>query len=229
MDWMDRFSLFEPMDFAAAAAVLCLWRLSTWLVENSNAKRPAVSAIMAQHRREWMQQMLHRQNRIFDAQTIGTLRQGTSFFASTCVIAIGGTLALIGNAERLAGVANDFVLDAAPVIVWEVKLVFLTFFLAAAFLNFVWSHRLFGYCSVLIAATPNDSMAEHGPKTAGKAAEINITAARSYNRGLRSMYFGLATTAWLAGPFALFAAGLITFIVIWRREFASRSRAILLD
>lgn len=173
--------------------------------------------------------MIERDVRIFDAQTISTLRQGTSFFASTCVIAIGGTLALMGNAEQIAGVAEDLTDARAPVIVWELKLLVIVLFLTNAFLKFVWSNRLFGYCSVVVGAAPNEPDHPNGPSFAHKAAELNIAAARSFNRGLRAIYFGLATVAWLAGPAALIAATIVTFIVIWRREFASQSRKVLLE
>ena len=64
---------------------------------------------------------------------------------------------------------------------------------------------------------------------ARKAGEVNVTAARSFNRGLRAVYFALATVAWLGGPLLLIAGALLTVIVIWRREFASQSRSILLE
>ena len=184
---------------------------------------------MASYRREWMTQMLARENRIFDSQTISTLRQSTAFFASTCVIAIGGTLALIGNAEQVAGVAADLTAAKDPAIVWELKLLVIVFFLTNAFLKFVWSNRLFGYCSVMMGATPNKPDTDGIAKYAHKAAELNIAAARSFNRGLRAIYFGLATVAWLGGPELLLGATVLTFLVIWRREFASQSRRVLLE
>ena len=55
-----------------------------------------------------------------------------------------------------------------------------------------------------------------------------ITAARSFNRGMRATYFALAAVAWLAGALALAGAALITLAVLYRREFASHSRTILL-
>ncbi|MGJ8616431.1 MAG: DUF599 domain-containing protein [Sulfitobacter sp.] len=229
MNWIDRLALFHPLDFAAVAIVFGLWAIIGWRVENPPASKPSVSKIMAEYRREWMQQMVTRDPRIFDAQTVATLRQGTSFFASTSVIAIGGTLALIGNAERLAGVAEDLTFPIHPNIVWEVKLLIVVVFLTNAFLKFVWSNRLFGYCSVVMAAVPNDPNHKNAAKMAGKAAELNITAARSFNRGLRSLYFALACLAWLAGAAALIAGAFLTLIVIWRREFASQSREILLE
>lgn len=145
------------------------------------------------------------------------------------MIAIGGTLALIGNAERVAGVAQDLTLVDKPTIVWEIKLLLVVFFLTNAFLKFVWSNRLFGYCSVVMAAVPNDPTHERAAPMAAKAAELNITATRSFNRGLRSVYFALASIAWLAGAIPLSLTALTTLIVIWRREFASQSREILLE
>lgn len=229
MTLLDRLTLFSALDMIAVATVVIIWLGIGWRIEHPNAKKQSVSHIMAEYRREWMRQMITREPRIFDAQTIGTLRQGTSFLASTCVIAIGGCLALIGNTESLSGVAEELISTMHPKIVWEIKIFLIAFFLANAFLKFVWSNRLFGYCSVLMAATPNDPEDPNAPRMAAKAAELNVAAARSFNRGLRAVYFGLASAAWLAGALALLGAALVTFVVIWRREFASRSREVLLE
>ncbi|MFP4275033.1 MAG: DUF599 domain-containing protein, partial [Paracoccaceae bacterium] len=177
---------------------------------------------------EWMRQMVAREPRIFDAQIVSSLRQSTAFFASTAVIAVGGVLATLGNVERLSGVATELTLETDPRIVLEIKLLALLVLLIDGFLKFVWSNRLFGYCSVLMAAVPNDPNDPMALPRAAKAAELNITAARSYNRGLRSLYFALASGAWLLGAWALIGAALITLVVLWRREFASKSRAMLL-
>ena len=84
------------------------------------------------------------------------MRQGSTFFASTTMIAIGGGLALLGNTERLAGVATDLAIGSAPAMVWEIKILVVVLLLANAFLKYVWAHRLFGYCAVLMASVPND-------------------------------------------------------------------------
>jgi uncharacterized membrane protein len=229
MDMLDRLSLFTPFDYAALGFLFLLWAGIGWRIEHSSTANPSTSMIMAKYRQLWMREMVTRQPRIFDAHVLGTLRQGTAFFASTSVIAIGGTLALIGNAERLAGVAEDITQTNLPSIVWEIKLMVVGLFLTNAFLKFVWANRLFGYCSVLMAAVPNDVDDPVTYPRAEQAAQINITAARSFNRGLRSIYFALAASAWLIGWTALVLAAAITFVVIWRREFASHSRKILLD
>jgi uncharacterized membrane protein len=59
------------------------------------------------------------------------------------------------------------------------------------------------------------------------AGEINIRAALSFNRGLRAMYFALASLAWLAGAPVLLAAFLITLWMLWSREFSSQASALL--
>ncbi|MEO9652174.1 MAG: DUF599 domain-containing protein [Roseobacter sp.] len=229
MKILDQLTLFSNVDAAALALLFTLWLILGWCVEHPWARFPSTSFLMARYRKIWMHELVTRDPRIFDAQILGTLRQGTAFFASTCMIALGGTLALIGNSEQIANVAHDITKSEQPEIVWELKLMVLALFLTNAFLKFVWSNRLFGYCAVLIAAVPNDIKHPKAYHRATQAAEINITAARGFNRGLRSIYFALAAAAWLAGPIALGAASVLTAIVIWRREFASCSRKILLD
>lgn len=229
MTWTDRLSFFAPLDFAALTLLILGWVLIGWMTDHSPKHKPSVSNLMAQYRREWMNQMVTRDPRVFDAQILGSLRQGTAFFASTSMLAIGGTLAMIGNGERLSGFANDLILGSDPAFVWEIKLIVVALFLANAFLKFVWSNRLFGYTAVLVASTPNDITDPRCTPRAKQAAEIGILAARAFNRGLRSVYFALATGAWIGGPIALLAATIFTLGVIYRREFASASRKILMD
>ena len=102
-------------------------------------------------------------------------------------------------------------------------------FLANAFLKYVWAHRLFGYCAVLMAAVPNEPDDPTAYPRAAQAAEICVTAARSFNRALRATYFALAAAAWILGPIPLILGTMITMAMLYRREFASQSRTILLD
>ena len=228
MNWVDRIVLFDALDFAALAFLVTGWLLISWRIERPDAKHPSTSQLMAGFRREWMMQLITRDPRVFDALIVSSLRQATAFFASTAVIALGGALAVLGNVDRLAGVANDLVLATAPIFVWEAKLAVLALFLTNAFLKFAWANRLFGYATVVMAAVPNDIDDPACMIRARQAGEIHITAAKSFNRGLRSVYFALTVVAWLAGPVALMMATAITLAVIWWREFASDSRDILL-
>ncbi len=229
MIWTERLNLFSPLDLTALALLIGSWIWIGWRIETPKPDRPSVSVLMEDFRRGWMHQMVTREPRVFDAQLIGSLRQGATFFASAAMIAIGGGLALIGNTEQLEGVVSDLTLGKTPAFVWEVKLLLVLMFLANAFLKYVWAHRLFGYCSVLMAAVPNKPDAELCYPRATQAAEISITAARSFNRGMRSTYFSLAAVAWLAGALPLIGATLVTLAMLYRREFASHSRIILMQ
>ncbi|MBT8153809.1 DUF599 domain-containing protein [Epibacterium ulvae] len=229
MIWLNRIALFSPLDFAGLVFVLVAWVWIGWRIEHPAQNRPSVSFLMADFRRDWLHTMVTREPRVFDAMMVGSLRQGTAFFASTTMLAIGGGLALIGNTEQVAGLAKDFMHTEAPTFVWEAKILVVLLLLCNAFLKFVWSNRLFGYGSVLMAAVPNDPDAPLVYQRAAQAAELNITAARSFNRGLRATYFSLSTCAWLIGPIALLLATFVTLAVLYRREFASRSREVLLS
>ena len=106
MTWMDRFAFFSTLDGVAVCVIVLSWWLIGWRIEHSGARRRSTSQIMSGFRREWMRQMITRQPRIFDAQVVASLRQGTAFFASTAVIALGGVFAVIGNSDRVADIAN---------------------------------------------------------------------------------------------------------------------------
>lgn len=220
---------FSLLDGLAVALMLAAWGWIGWRIEHPSATRPSVHEVVARYRREWMVQMVTRQPRIFDSSVLATLREGTSFFASATMIAIGGGLALMGDPARLSGLAREIRPEVAPDFVWQAKLLLSLLLLVSSFLKFVWSHRLFGYCAVVMASVPNDPHHPTALPRAAKAAEINIAAARSFNRGLRAVYFAMAALAWLAGALPLIGATAVTFVVLWRREFASQSRHALMQ
>lgn len=199
-----------------------------WLIEHPPKSRPSVTKIMSQNRREWMRVFVTRDPRIFDAQIVATLRQGTSFFASTSILAIGGVLALISNTEPLSGVAEDIARLDVPVVIWQVKLGVVALLLTNAFLKFVWSNRVFGYCAVMMSAVPNDPANPDAQRIADQAAELNIRAAINFNRGLRAIYFALGSLVWLLGAVPLMAATATVAWTVLSREFASIPRDILL-
>ena len=217
-------------DLVALALLLVAWFGTGRLIEKPPASRPSVSMLMRRYRRDWMVQFVHREPRIFDGNILSSLREGTSFYASACMIAIGGGLALIGNTDPLAGIARDLEATEVPSLVWKVKILLVLGFLANAFLKFVWSHRLFGYCAIMMAAVPNDPDAPDAMPRASAAAQVNIHAARNFNIGLRAVYFALAAMGWLAGPIGLVVGTVLVTALTLRREFASGSRrAILRD
>jgi uncharacterized membrane protein len=226
MQWPLILSDLSRLDLIALGIFLASWLGIGWFTEHPPAGRPSVSRLMQDYRREWMVQFVTRQPRIFDATIVDSLRQGISFLVSACLIAVGGGVALIGNADQLQGLATDLSLSAAALT--QVKLLLVILFVTNAMLKLVWAHRLFGYCAILMASVPNDPSDPAALPRARQAAEINIHGARNFNKGLRSIYFGLGALGWLLGPMGLIAATMATLYVTWRREFASWSREVLL-
>lgn len=228
---MDLSALLREFTLADAAAVLLLlvgWAVMIRLIEHPPKSRPSVTQLMARMRKDWMQTLVTRQPRIVDANVIDSLRQSTAFFGSASMIALGAGVALLGDVERLSGFAADFTLQSSRVVL-EAKLILVIILVANAFLKFVWANRLFGYCSIMMASIPNEPEDPDCYPRARQTARINITAARSFNRGLESIYFAMAALAWLIGAVPLVIALVATFALMLRREFASASRRAMLE
>ena len=222
------FAALMPWDFYVVGFGLLAALIMGYLIENPPKRRPSVTSLMSFYRRAWMLTFVDRNPRIFDAQILASLRQSTAFFGSTSLISIGGLLAMMGSPDRLVELTHALTQSQeATSLKLQIKLAFAALFLVYAFLKFVWSSRLFGYCAVLMAAVPNDANHPQAIPRAIMAGEINIRAALSFNRGLRAMYFALASLAWLAGAPVLLAAFLITLWMLWSREFSSRASALL--
>ena len=228
MTLTERLSLLTLIDAVAVSLFVAAWAIMSWRIEHSGERRPSVTALMSDFRRDWMKSFVTREPRIFDAQILASLRQGTACFASSSILGLGGVLALAGNTAPLQGVAMELAEGEFPALIWQLKLVLVGLCLTNAFLKFVWSNRLFGYCAVIMSAVPNDPSDPLAYPRAAQAAELNIRAALNFNRGLRSIYFALASIAWVIGPVPLLVATTATVWVLWSREFASIPRQILL-
>ena len=219
---------FTAFDSAAFVLLILAWLGTGFVAEHPPSWRPSVSHLMKDYRRRWMVELLTRDPRIFDISLIDSLRQSAAFFISGAMIAIGGGVAMIGNTATLQGLAKDLTIGSETAQL-RIKLVVVVALMGNALLKFVWSHRLFGYCAIMMAAIPNDYTNPIARPRADQAAEIIITAARSFNRGLNGIYFALAALAWLIGPKALIWAVILTAAVLIRREFASQSRAVMMQ
>ena len=224
---LDALALLTPYDAAALVLLALAWIVIGRRIEDPTRSPPSVSMLMTRYRREWMHHVVTREPRVYDAMIVTSLRQGTAFFASTAMIALGSGLALLPNVERVTSVANELALGDLPRGLLELKLIVALGFVTNAFLKFVWSHRVFGYCSVLMGAIANDRTDPLADFRADQAADLQISAAWAFNRGLRSVYFGLATLAWLLGAVPLMLATLFMAWVLWRREFRSNTHRTL--
>jgi uncharacterized membrane protein len=219
---------FTGLDTVAFLLLIFAWLGMGFIAESPPAWRPSVNSLMKAYRQRWMVEFLTREPRIFDISLIDSLRQGTAFFVSGSMIAIGGGVALIGNTSTLQGLAQDLTIGAETTQL-RIKLIVVVSLMANALLKFIWSHRLFGYCAIMMAAIPNDHTNPTARPRADQTAEIIITAAKTFNRGLNGVYFALCCLAWIIGPKTLIYAIILTSAVLLRREFASHSRAVMME
>ena len=225
--------LLSPLDIAAVAVFLFGWVAYHVVVERSRFGRRALNNRMNEYRLRWMLEMQARDARIVDASIMSTLQSGTSFFASTSLLALGGSLTLLRGADDALRILSDFPLGTvASRTVWDLKVVGLTAIFGYAFFKFAWSYRLFNYASILIGATPaaKSGRPDQRRLTALRAAEMNIVAGRHFNRGQRAFFFALAYLGWFIGPLVLIGTTVTVVVAILVRQFASDAlKAVSLD
>lgn len=222
-----------PLDLAALAVFALGWAAYHALVERSPFGRRALNNRMNEYRLRWMLEMQARENRIVDSSLMGTLQSGTSFFASTSLLALGGSLTLLRGADDALRILNDFPLATATArAAWDLKVVGLVVIFGYAFFKFAWCYRLFNYASILVGATPSagSGRPEQRRLTALRAAEMTIVAGRHFNRGQRAFFFALAYLGWFVGPVVLMGTTLVVLFAILVRQFASDAlRAVSLE
>ena len=212
-------------------AALCYWLIG-WLVTHHPAGWRSAGEMATVYRGIWMLRAARRRPRVTDVTLLNMLRQGTAFLASMTMFAIGGAVALLGQIDLLDSLAQDVAGGfGAPRAAQQTKLLVLIALLVFAFMKFIWSIRVFGYCGVVMGAMPGDEDADEDEadieREAARAAELNRIAARNFNEGLRAIYFALALLAWFLGPLALLIASTAVALMLIRREFWSETRAAL--
>ena len=220
-------------DLAALAFYIAVWIFFALAADGRLFNRISLTTAMNAQREAWMRTMARRELRMIDTGIMNGLQQGTAFFASSSIFAIGGCFALLGATEQVLSVLSDLPYVGSPARgVFETKVLGLVVLLAYSFFKFGWSYRLFNYCSILVGAVPlvRDE-ATHSEETEVailRAAKMNILAGKHFNAGLRGIFFSISYLGWFvnAGVFVLTTVLLLCVLV--RRQFFSSARAALL-
>ena len=74
---------------------------------------------------------------------------------------------------------------------------------------------------------PDKAPLEERRRVALQAAEMNIIASHHFTAGLRGIFFALGYLGWFVGPWVLIATTVFVVLVLARRQFRSRARAVL--
>ena len=215
---------FSILDLAALAWFTAAWASYAFMLEYAPLERKSLNARMNHYREVWMRRMLDREMRMVDMQIMAALQNGTAFFASTSLIAIGGALTLIRSADDVLTMFATLPLGIQTTRVqWEAKVIGLAVIFVYAFFKFAWSYRLFNYVAIMFGATPlaADKDTPEAAAHALRTAHLFTSAGRHFNRGQRAFFFALAYLGWFMGPLVFMATTLAALIVMWARQFAS--------
>ena len=224
--------LFSPLDLFALAWFLIAWAVYSAALAWTEQRKRGLNSEMHRFRDVWMTQMLGREMRMVDAQIVAALQNGTAFFASTSLIAVGGALTLLRSTDELLQVVGTMPFGVkSTTMQWEAKTIGLAIIFVYAFFKFAWSYRLYNYVAILVGATPPAAQKD-APEAKAHAARVGglcEVAGRHFNRGQRAFFFALGYLGWFISPWLLMISSVAVAVVLWRRQFASDSRRALFN
>jgi uncharacterized membrane protein len=202
------------VDILAVSFFVIEWVVYGFTLEHTVYGRNSLSSRMNVYREVWVRRLLDREARMVDMQVMISLQNGTAFFASTSLLAIGGGLALLRATNDALAVLSKLPIDISPSpALWEIKCVGLILIFVYAFFKFAWSYRLFNYVAILVGAMPPASQRD----TPEAQAHVMRTARQ------RAFFFALGYLGWFVSPWVLFFTTALVVVVTWRRQFASNS------
>ena len=231
---MDSAMAFSRVDLFACLFFLTVWIGFSYVSHGRRLSRVSLNWLMNRERARWMDTMMTRELRVIDTSVLAGLQQGTAFFASTTVFAIGGCFALMNASDQVISVFRSLPVSLpSSRSMFEMKAAGLLLIYSYAFFKFGWSYRLQNYCSILVGAVPlvlnGEAISDEVRKAAKKALTFNQLAGRHFNAGLRAVFFSIGFMGWFAGPYVFFGSTFFILTVLARRQFFSKSRAALLE
>jgi uncharacterized membrane protein len=207
------------------------WIVYVWYADYRSTLQPALRRQTDHFVREWIARMVERDNRMLDVNVMRNLTRSSQFFASTTMLILGALVALMGYAEKAAGVLAELPFtQQVSERVWELKILLLVLIFVYAFFKFSWSIRQFGLCSILVGATrkPPADAEEYAVHIDRITLIVNF-ANGNFNNGLRAYYFGVAALSWFLHPVLMIAMTTAVVYVLHQREYRSRTVQAMLD
>jgi uncharacterized membrane protein len=222
-------NFLPALDLAALGYFVIAW--IGYAVAVEWGQHGGLNARMDRYREIWMRRTLGREARMVDMQIMAALQNGTAFFASTTLLAIGGALTIMRSTGEVLTVVATLPLGIASTPAqWEMKTIGLIVIFIYAFFKFAWSYRLFNYVAIMLGAMPfaGDRHSPEAECHVLRTTKLFESAGQNFNRGQRAFFFALGYLGWFAGPWVLFASSTAVVIVMWRRQFASAAQRALM-
>jgi uncharacterized membrane protein len=223
---------FSTLDLVAFVWFVFAWAGFGFVVDRTRIGGPSLSRLMDDERRQWMREMAAREVRIVDTAIMASLQNGTAFFASTSLIALGGAFTLLNQTERMLAIFLDMPFRATPSAgELEVKIALLVAIYGYAFFKFGWAYRLFNYSAILIGAVPpsTDPDAAARDRAIHRAGEMQIDAGHHFHWGMRALFFSLGLFGWFFDARLFVVTTTFILAVLIRRQYFSKARASLLE
>ena len=146
--------LFSTLDLVALAWFIGAWAIYSATLSLTEKRRHGLNSEMNRYRDVWMFQMLAREMRMVDAQIVAALQNGTAFFASTSLIAIGGALTLLRSTDEISRWSRRCRSASRRRGAMGSEDDGLAIIFVYAFFKFGWAYRLYNYVAILVGATP---------------------------------------------------------------------------
>jgi uncharacterized membrane protein len=167
-----------------------------------------IQALLNKGRSAWVERMMKDKEGILAVQTLRNAIMGATFFASTAVALIVGTITLSTQGDKLAEAWNTLSpVGAIDENLWLLKLLVLLTDMLVAFVCFAQAIRLFAHVGVMISV-PTVTVRPD------LVARLFIQGGRYHTRGMRCYYFAAPMLFWLFGPLLLVLSSCVLVIVL---------------
>lgn len=223
LTWADVVALVLFMVGWAGYVIFAAW----------HGKRvPSLHTSMDRFRREWMVQMVGRDNRMVDVNVMRNITRSSQFFASTTILILGALIASMSYVQQAQDLVSGlpFTVKASARLL-EIKMLLLVLIFVLAFFKFSWAIRQLGFGAILVAAVPKapkDDFEQYAAHI-NRIARIASYAGSNFNHGLRSYYFAVAALGWFLHPWLMAVATFWVIYVLYHREFKSKTLQAMVD
>lgn len=216
---------FHLSDIIALSWFFLVWISYSWISRRHYSSKGAVTMnkLSRAYRKNWMLNMLERENRIVDSALLATLIRSVSFFASGTIILIAGIATALGAADQVVRITAQlpFAAETNSLTV-QIKFLILISLFVYVFFKLVWSLRQYNFAVVMMGAA-NIEFKDQADKL-NYANKMGIVVDRGgihFNEGMRGYEFGLAYLGWFLHPILFVFATTLVLGVLYRREFHS--------
>lgn len=222
----------STLDVFALFLFFVAWYGIFWIGRHyKNTEKTTLSSISKTYRNQWMLHLLERSNRMSDVALIGNLMRSVSFFASTSLLVLAGLIATFGAVDEVIKIIQGFpYAQHASTEFTKIKLIVLVLIFIYAFFKLVWSLRQYNSTVIMIGAAPD--VFESDEDLFSYANNLGIVlnrATRHFIEGMRGFEFALAALAWFIHPLLFILATVFVSLVVYRREFASKTLQAMAD